>query len=162
MRQDAHRLPIVPTFPSPCVQHLPAPGLRQNPRASQDEGSTGSTSTMGLKRSDVPSAPQLHTSLCTGPGQHWSPVLSPRCTEVFVLATGRRRCLAADMESCILSPLCVRFSEQEGKSKWRGKTSIDGTARRKKRAFHLTERSDLSVVSSRNLKQMCFAGICCR
>lgn len=116
----------------------------------------------GWKRSDVPSAPQLHTSLCTGPGQHWSPVLSPRCTEVSVLATGRSICLAADIGSSILCPLCACFSEQEGKSKWRGKTSIHGTARRKKRAFRLAERFDLSVVASRNLKQMCCAGICCR
>lgn len=69
------------------------------------------------------------------------------------MATGRRSCLAADLGSSILSPLFVRFSEQEGKSKWRGKTTIDGTARREKRAFRFTERFDLSVVASRNLKQ---------
>lgn len=51
----------------------------------------------------------------------------------------------------------------EGKKKTKQKnTSIDGTARREKRAFCLTERSDLSEVASRNLKETCFAGICCR
>jgi len=66
------------------------------------------------------------------------------------------------MGSCIFFLLYVCFPEQEGKNKWREKTSIDGTARREKRAFCLTEKSDLSEVASRNLKETCFAGICCR
>lgn len=115
-----------------------------------------------------------HALLLAGRGQMSS--LQLNFTPAFALAlvsTGLHCCpqgglrslswpLTADMRSSTLSPLCVRFSEQESKSKWRGKPSIDGTARRKKRAFRLTERSDLSVVASRNLKPMCFAGICCR
>lgn len=60
-----------------------------------------------------------------------------------------------------ISPLYVFFfSEQEGKNKWRGKTSIDGTAGREKRAFRLAESSDLSAGAPRSLLESCLTGVC--
>lgn len=61
-----------------------------------------------------------------------------------------------------ISPLyAFFFSEQEGKNKWRGKPSIDGTAGREKRAFRLAESSDLSAGAPKSLPESCLAGVCC-
>lgn len=171
--QDAHRLPIVPSFPSPCAQHLPfflSLVLERTLEPARLKGAHGEQTlclASGWRRVGVPPASQHHTRLCAAlviTGDSWSLLLPSGCTGIFGLSSGsRRKMLSCCQGKQHFFPLFMYvFSEPEGKSKWRGKTSIDGTDRREKRAFCLTKRPDLSVVASRTLKKMCFACICCR
>lgn len=97
--KDAHGLPFIPTFPSTCPQYLlflqPWP-LERALGPARLKGAGGEQApylASGWRRIGVPSAPQLHSHLCTAlvtTEDSWSPLSPPGCTGVSGLSSGSR------------------------------------------------------------------------